>query len=82
MYRILLPTKLFLDTIKLEKNSLAFTFCGIPVVYKKSGKPTIKIYYKNKGVQIFNGLSLDKNTSQLVFDGKSEITRMEVEVVI
>ena len=66
--------------IELDKNSLCFTYCQIPVIYKLSEKESIQIMYKKSAPLDINGLSLDKETSKKVFERTGEISQMIVSL--
>ncbi|MDH5412889.1 MAG: hypothetical protein OEW87_02020, partial [Flavobacteriaceae bacterium] len=66
--------------IELDKNSLCFTYCQIPVIYKLSEKEGIQILYNKSTPLEINGLSLDKETSKKVFERTGEISQMIVSL--
>ncbi len=66
------------EIIKLEKSSLAFLVCGIPVIYVMTGKEGIFVELKNGMYKTFNSNILDKETSQMVFDRNNEIYKIVV----
>ena len=64
--------------INLEKGTLAFSFCQIPVVYHLSGESKIKISKRNGNIVEIRGLTLDHELSHCVFDRHGEIVKMDV----
>ena len=64
--------------ILLEKNSLAFTYCQIPVKYKLSEYNKIIITKSNGSLIEISGDTIDKVTSQAIFNRTSEIVKIEV----
>lgn len=68
-------------TIELKENSLAFTFCQIPVVYQLSESSSIEIFDNQGNSKVMNQLSLDGKTSQDVFGRKGIIEKLIVSVV-
>lgn len=68
-------------TIELTENSLAFTFCQIPVVYQLSDKSNIEIFDKQGNSKTINQLTLDTKTSQDVFSRNGVIEKLIVNVV-
>ena len=68
-------------TIELKENSLAFTFCQIPVVYQLSDSSSIEIFDNQGNSKVMNQLSLDGKTSQDVFGRKGIIEKLIVSVV-
>jgi hypothetical protein len=64
----------------LEKNSLVFTYCQIPIIYKKTEKEHLEVVY-NSGLSVeFENLSLDVETSKKVFSRTGEVNRIIVSV--
>ncbi|WP_445957030.1 hypothetical protein [Yeosuana sp.] len=66
--------------IELAKNTLAFTYCQIPIIYKKAEKEHLEVVY-NSGLTVeFKNLSLDVETSKKVFSRTGEIHRIIASV--
>jgi hypothetical protein len=65
-------------TLPLQKNELAFTWCGVPVIYKKSNRDEIKVHLSAGETRAFDGLILNRDLSQKVFARKGEIQFVEV----
>lgn len=62
--------------IELEKNSLCFAYCQIPVIYKLSHQDGLKVLY-NDGQEVdFESLKLDKATSKKMFERTGEIQQI------
>ncbi len=68
-------------SIELEKNSLCFTYCQIPIVYKIGANRNIEIGYSDSTNKIVETLCLDKNTSQQFFGRTSEINKIIVNIL-
>lgn len=68
-------------SLNLEQDSLAFTYCQVPVVYVKATAAQINVYYKDGNNALFEGESLDKQTSQLLFNRSGLIEKLVVAVV-
>ncbi|MDI1317849.1 hypothetical protein [Flavobacterium sp.] len=69
------------NTIHLSENSLCFTYCQIPIIYKISNQKAIEVnYIDSKNLQ-FDSLSLDVKTSTQVFERTNEIQNIVVHVV-
>ena len=66
--------------ITLEKGSLAFTFCQIPIVYRKEGDDTIELHHKNGEKSKLDGLRIDELTSNLIFERRSDIEQITVNI--
>ena len=67
--------------VELEKDSLCFTYCQIPIIYKLSNKEGLKVVL-NQGAAIeFDTLELNSETSKKVFKRTGEISKIIVSVV-
>ncbi len=67
--------------IKLVKNTLAFTYCQVPVIYKLSDHKMIKIKYGDGNEIIINGNIVDAATTASVFQREGKVTSMHVELI-
>lgn len=66
--------------IKLEANSLCFTYCQIPIIYKFSEKDSVQVLF-NKGKQtVFGSLKLDTQISKSIFKRKGEVNQIIVSI--
>jgi len=68
--------------IELSPGSLAFTFCQVPVVYRKGVRSGIGVYYADGSLREISGNSLDPESSQHIFDRNGQVKRLEVGVEI
>ncbi|MDG1760470.1 MAG: hypothetical protein P8L72_07885 [Flavobacteriaceae bacterium] len=68
-------------SIELEKDSLAFTYCQVPVVYKKSFEASIEVQLHDGTSLHFKGNQLDKKTSTSIFERDGKIIKLTVFVV-
>lgn len=66
--------------IELPSNSLAFTYCQVPVVYRISGSDQITVYFTNGDKKSLVGLSLDSVLSREIFNRTGVINKIEVEL--
>ena len=66
--------------LKLEKNSLCFTYCQIPIVYKLAKENNLKVVFNTKNTLEVKGLDLDKKTSNLIFERTGEVTKIIVSI--
>jgi hypothetical protein len=64
-------------SINLRPNSLAFSFCQVPIVYHQSQGNRIRLQLKNDTVEI-NGLELDCENSKKIFNRTCEIMQIDV----
>jgi len=68
-------------SIVLEANSLCFTFCQIPVVYKIATNQCIEIISIDGTSNKINSLTLDITTSQQIFGRTNKIEQIIVNVL-
>lgn len=66
--------------IQLEVNSLCFTYCQVPIIYKLSDTENLEIIYNNNKHDEFDNLILDVATSKSIFERKGEIDKIIVGV--
>jgi hypothetical protein len=66
------------NTIGLEKDSLAFTFCQVPIIYSLSESNKLKVVYKNGEIEESNSLELTEIQSKKVFQRSNEIQQIEI----
>lgn len=66
--------------IDLEKGSLAFTYCQVPIVYKTGNEDSIDVIKSDQSVSKFDTLSLDKETSHNVFTRSGLVDRITVNI--
>ena len=67
-------------TIKMEKGSLGFTYCQVPIVYQISQNDSLEINFQDNVSKTFNSLTLDEETSQSVFNRSGEIQSIKVNI--
>ncbi len=70
------------NTIHLEKNSMAFTYCQVPVIYKIAPAIELKVSYKNGNVDTAKSLELDAILSQKIFNRTGEIVQIEISITV
>ena len=66
--------------IQLAPNSLCFTYCQIPIIYKLADKEKLEVLFNNNTKSVFENLSLDETTSKLVFERKSNVSQIIVSI--
>ena len=66
--------------ITLEKDSICFTYCQIPIIYKLQEHRGVSVVFSNDSVTEFNDLSLDAVTSKKVFERTGEIDHIIVSL--
>ena len=65
-------------TINLDKDSLAFTVCQVPIIYKIAQSNSIELYYTNGANETIDALELNENQSKKIFLRTGEIAQVEV----
>ena len=66
--------------IQLEKGSLAFSVCQVPVVYTIAASNQMEIQYNNGTSKTMDSLALDANESQKIFARKGEISLIKIHL--
>ncbi|MEP3837428.1 MAG: hypothetical protein ABJM36_07260 [Algibacter sp.] len=64
--------------LNIESNSLCFTYCKVPVIYKLSNQTGIKVIYNNGKTVELDGMSLDLETSESLFQRKGAVNQIVV----
>lgn len=67
-------------TLDLEKDSLCFTYCQVPIIYKIADQNSLEIIDKNKDTSTFQSLGLDLNTSNQIFERTGEVECIIVHI--
>jgi hypothetical protein len=67
--------------IDLDRDTLCFTYCQIPVVYKLSDKQGLTIRYNNDKTVTSEELALDVETSTAIFQRTGDIKQLEVSFI-
>ena len=65
-------------TINLEKNSLAFTVCQVPVIYTISEANQIEVVFANGNIEVLRTLELSKEISNEIFQRTNTVTGLKV----
>ncbi|ULC58448.1 hypothetical protein MBM09_11000 [Flaviramulus sp. BrNp1-15] len=68
------------NQLRLEKDSLGFTYCQIPIIYKLSNSNNILVKFNNNDDLKFDSLSLDAETSRLIFERTGVIDSIIVSI--
>jgi hypothetical protein len=67
--------------LALEKGSLCFTYCQVPIVYKLAQENNLTIMHKNGTTTTFNDLFLDETNSQKLFKRAGDIIQINVQIM-
>jgi hypothetical protein len=66
--------------IDLNLNSLFFTYCQVPIVYKIAERETLLVDFSDGSSQRFESFTLDKKTSQQVFKRTGEVNQITLSI--
>jgi hypothetical protein len=66
--------------MRLEKDSLGFTYCQVPVLYHLSSSERIRITLADGSERLAEGLDLDRNISSSIFSRDGRVSRLDVYV--
>lgn len=69
-------------SMTLEKGTLAFTVCQVPIIYKIADKNQIEVKFENGNTEIFSTLTLSDELSQKIFQRTGEIVQVSVSIGI
>ena len=64
--------------MEVEKGSICFTYCQVPVIYKTAEKESLKIRFSDGRTQETSGLQLDKTVSEQIFQRTGAVISVEV----
>lgn len=67
-------------TIQLEKGSLCFTYCQVPIIFKQAANNAVEVVFNNNSTAQFEGLQLDRKTSDKIFNRTGEVNKIIVSV--
>ncbi|MGL2963571.1 hypothetical protein ACSVH2_07095 [Flavobacterium sp. RSB2_4_14] len=65
-------------TLTLESDSLAFTVCQVPIIYRISTSNKIELFYENGTNEVLNTLELNQQISNKIFNRTGEISLVVV----
>jgi hypothetical protein len=69
------------NELQLGENSLAFTYCQVPIVYEIANENSIEIFKNDNSNEKLKSLVLDFVTSEKIFKRTGEITQLKVSIV-
>ena len=68
------------QSTKLEKGSLCFTYCQVPVVYSLSERTKMEVFYKNGTSKVYDELTLSADDTQAVFERTGNVEKIQVQL--
>lgn len=69
------------NSIPLEKDTLAFTYCQVPIIYKKSKTASTEVVFNSGESQTFSSNQLDATLSTALFQRTNTINKIIVSVL-
>ena len=69
-----------IQTEHLEAGSLAFTLCGVPVIYRQRDKAVIHVFSDRDEPLLISGNRLDTRWSQSLFGREKRVRRLVVDL--
>ncbi len=69
-----------IKSLQLQKNTLAFTYCQVPIIYVLEDKTGMQIRFKNQENIAIDGLKIDTVNSSKIFRRTGEIDHITVSV--
>lgn len=66
--------------LALEKNSLAFTYCQVPVIYKLATQCKIEVILNHGSISIIDGQTLDQELSAWIFNRTGDVAQLVVHL--
>ena len=67
-------------SIQLESNSLAFTYCQVPVIYQVADKNALEVHFTDGSVKKYDALEIDNETSDLIFKRSGKVDHIKAQV--
>ena len=68
------------QSVNIVKNSLAFTYCQVPVIYKIADSDSIEVTYTDGNSEKYDGLSLNADISEKIFTRSAEVKHLWVNI--
>ncbi|MGC6285491.1 MAG: hypothetical protein ACON4X_07530 [Polaribacter sp.] len=69
------------QSIALGVNSLCFTFCQVPVVYRLGTSESIEVKFNGSTSESIDGLSVNSTLSNEIFNRSGKIEKLEVTIL-
>ena len=68
------------QTLALQEQTLAFTYCQVPIVFRISDEPQLTLHLADGTVRNMDGLVMDESSSREIFKRSGRIARVEVSL--
>ena len=70
------------QSIELDKDSLAFSLCGVPVIYQLAEQYEIKVHMDDGGVEVTSGSTLGFKLSQSLFKREKRVRKLLISLPV
>ena len=67
-------------TLTIPSRSMGFTYCQVPITYSIANEDRVEVKYSNGTTTVFDHLSLDKQTSDHVFQRSGAVSHIHVSL--
>ena len=65
---------------ELDSGSLAFTLCGVPIIYRLATSSAIRVFESSRDPHVIQGNQLGPMWSQSIFRRETRVRRVEVDI--
>ena len=69
-----------IENLNIEKDELAFTYCQVPVIYRKGNSEELKVEYANGENEFIKGNKLPVSISEAIFSRTAQIKLIRVQI--
>ena len=69
-----------MQSLALEAGSMAFTLCGVPIIYRLASRGSIRIVSRQGGTETLPGNSLGRKWSRSVFRREKQVLKIMVDL--
>ena len=70
------------QTLIISPESLAFTYCQVPIIYKVAKEKQIKISYQDGSAELIKGNTLSKEISEAIFSRNGIVKSISFELIL
>ncbi len=68
------------QTLALDEQTLVFTYCQVPIVYRISAQPGLTLHLGDGTTRSLDGLALDQASSREIFQRSGKIVRVDASL--
>ncbi|KPK02074.1 MAG: hypothetical protein AMS20_12565 [Gemmatimonas sp. SG8_28] len=68
------------QSVELETQTLGFTYCQVPIVYRRSDETRLTLHFADGTLHHVDGLVMDEDASREIFRRSGAIVRVEVSL--